>query len=212
MSKIRAIFAAVTLAAGMTLTFTAPAIAQQDYDCSDFDTQEEAQAEYEKDPSDPHGLDRDNDGIACESLPSSGSGDGQQPSDGDQGVGDNQGGQSSSDQYNCGDFATQEEAQAEYEKDTSDPSNLDGDNDGIACEMLPSSSGANDSQQPADDAQGDQATGTESQIEEIPQGGVETGGGSDNDVVYLLGGGLIIAAAGGTALVARRTRRESPQS
>ncbi|MFD1416276.1 excalibur calcium-binding domain-containing protein [Oceanobacillus jeddahense] len=37
--------------------------------CSDFDTQQEAQEHYDKDPSDPDGLDRDNDGIACESLP-----------------------------------------------------------------------------------------------------------------------------------------------
>lgn len=41
-----------------------------DYNCSDFDTQEQAQAVYDEDPSDPHGLDgNDNDGIPCESLP-----------------------------------------------------------------------------------------------------------------------------------------------
>lgn len=142
MSRFRAAFAAVTLAAGMTLTFAAPALAQQDYDCSDFATQEEAQAEYDKDPNDPHGLDGDNDGIACESLPSGGSGDGQQP---------------------------------------------------------------------ADDGQGDQTTDTGGQVEEVPQGGVETGGGTGNDGVYLLGGGLILAAAGGTALLARRTCRGSTQ-
>jgi hypothetical protein len=49
----------------------APAVsAQQDLDCRDFATQEEAQAVYDADPSDPNGLDRDNDGIACETLPS----------------------------------------------------------------------------------------------------------------------------------------------
>lgn len=41
-------------------------------------------------------------------------------------------------QYNCSDFDTQEEAQDEYESDTSDPSHLDGDDDGEACESLPS--------------------------------------------------------------------------
>lgn len=45
------------------------------YDCSDFDTQEEAQAVYDQDTSDPYGLDEDDpqpdDGIACEALPSS---------------------------------------------------------------------------------------------------------------------------------------------
>src|ERR687890_166584 len=40
--------------------------------------------------------------------------------------------------FNCSSFATQEEAQAEFNRDPSDPNNLDGDNDGIACEDLPS--------------------------------------------------------------------------
>lgn len=39
-----------------------------DYDCSHFDTQEQAQAVLEQDPSDPHRLDGDDDGVACESL------------------------------------------------------------------------------------------------------------------------------------------------
>lgn len=44
----------------------------QDLDCRDFRSHEEAQAEYDRDPSDPHGLDEDqgpDDGIACEILP-----------------------------------------------------------------------------------------------------------------------------------------------
>jgi hypothetical protein len=40
-----------------------------DVDCSDFDTQEEAQAFFEMYPGDPYGLDSDGDGVACESLP-----------------------------------------------------------------------------------------------------------------------------------------------
>ena len=40
-----------------------------DYDCSDFSSQWEAQDFYEEDTSDPSGLDGDNDGVACESLP-----------------------------------------------------------------------------------------------------------------------------------------------
>ena len=40
-----------------------------DYDCSDFETQNQAQAVLEKTPGDPHRLDGDSDGIACESLP-----------------------------------------------------------------------------------------------------------------------------------------------
>lgn len=41
-----------------------------DKDCGDFTYQEDAQAVYEQDPSDPNGLDgNDDDGVACESLP-----------------------------------------------------------------------------------------------------------------------------------------------
>lgn len=39
-----------------------------DYDCEDFDTQEEAQEVYEQDTSDPHVLDGDDNGEACETL------------------------------------------------------------------------------------------------------------------------------------------------
>jgi hypothetical protein len=44
------------------------------FDCADFSTQEEAQAEYDSDPSDPSGLDADDDGEACEELDSGGGG------------------------------------------------------------------------------------------------------------------------------------------
>lgn len=40
-----------------------------DLDCADFGTQADAQAVYDADPSDPHGLDADDDGVACETLP-----------------------------------------------------------------------------------------------------------------------------------------------
>jgi micrococcal nuclease len=40
-----------------------------DCDCSDFKTQREAQRVLDAFPGDPHRLDRDKDGIACESLP-----------------------------------------------------------------------------------------------------------------------------------------------
>jgi hypothetical protein len=54
----------------LTLLLAPAASAQADLDCADFNTQQEAQAELNRDPSDPHGLDADNDGIACEHLPS----------------------------------------------------------------------------------------------------------------------------------------------
>ncbi len=94
------------------------------YDCSDFDTQEVAQAQLL--PGDPYGLDADNDGMACDSLPSGGTTSGGSP------IGGGGGGRD----LDCVDFATQEEAQAELERDPGDPNGLDADNDGIACEEL----------------------------------------------------------------------------
>jgi micrococcal nuclease len=38
-------------------------------DCASFVTHEEAQEVLEQDPSDPHYLDGDGDGVACEDLP-----------------------------------------------------------------------------------------------------------------------------------------------
>lgn len=51
-------------------------------------------------------------------------------------------GDEAKDEYNCEDFATQEEAQAKMEQcaaDGKDVNRLDGDNDGEACEALPKS-------------------------------------------------------------------------
>jgi hypothetical protein len=61
---IFALFIALTLALSSSSTLSA-----QDLDCSDFLTQDEAQAVYNADPSDPNGLDADWDGFVCESLP-----------------------------------------------------------------------------------------------------------------------------------------------
>ena len=58
----------VTAALVVLLVLAAPAFAQADFDCRDFATQPEAQAELERNPTDPHGLDDDDDGLACESL------------------------------------------------------------------------------------------------------------------------------------------------
>lgn len=45
-----------------------PVPADGDYNCGDFDTQEQAQTVPERDSSDPLGLDGGGDGEACESL------------------------------------------------------------------------------------------------------------------------------------------------
>ena len=43
--------------------------ADSNLDCASFATHEEAQRVFEQDPSDPHYLDGDGDGVACEDLP-----------------------------------------------------------------------------------------------------------------------------------------------
>lgn len=110
-----------------------------DYDCPDFETQQDAQAVYDDDPSDPHGLDADGDGVACETLPdgSGASGGDDDGSGGDSGTDTDAGDSSGTVDYNCSDFETQEEAQAVLDDDPSDPHGLDRDGDGVACESLP---------------------------------------------------------------------------
>jgi hypothetical protein len=66
--RVRTVVAVTVLTAGMSCPLAGVALAQ-DLDCSDFATQAEAQAVYDRDPSDPNRLDADNDGVACENLP-----------------------------------------------------------------------------------------------------------------------------------------------
>jgi micrococcal nuclease len=93
-----------------------------DKDCGDFRSQVEAQAELERDPSDPNNFDADGDGEACESYP--------------YGAGGGGGGEGGGGDLDCADFATHGEAQREFAKDRTDPNNLDADHDGRACEEL----------------------------------------------------------------------------
>ena len=65
---------ALFVALGLGIVGTA-SVGAQNLNCDNFATQEEAQAVFNADPSDPNGLDgNDNDGKACESLPSGGGG------------------------------------------------------------------------------------------------------------------------------------------
>lgn len=141
---VRVALVALVLACGFTLRVTweyagssalldpigsRAALAQDgDLDCSDFGSQEEAQAEFDSDPTDPNGLDADGDGIACESLDGS--------SEGSPGGG---GGD-----LDCADFQDQAAAQAEFDRDPSDPNGLDADNDGEACEDFDYGGGGGD--------------------------------------------------------------------
>lgn len=66
----RVVFTLAVLAAGAVAV---PAWANHSTpigkNCPDFATQEEAQAYFNAHPGDPEGLDRDNNGVACETLP-----------------------------------------------------------------------------------------------------------------------------------------------
>jgi hypothetical protein len=62
--------ATILSATALVVLTSVPAFAQQrDLDCVDFATQADAQAEFERDRSDPHDLDVDGDGVACEGTP-----------------------------------------------------------------------------------------------------------------------------------------------
>ncbi len=80
---LRMLIVVLVLAGGFTLRMaweelaypTTPAFAQTDqYDCVSFGSQESAQAELERDLSDPSNLDPDADGIACEEYDYGGGG------------------------------------------------------------------------------------------------------------------------------------------
>jgi hypothetical protein len=97
----------------------------------------------------------------------------------------------------CVDFATQQEAQAAFDASIGDPDRLDEDDDGIACEWLPSGS----------------STTMNGQVRFVPQGGLDTGDGTmaedagSGDV--LVTGGAILAAGLAVAALRRRTSRRS---
>lgn len=134
--------------------------AEDDLDCEDFETQEEAQATLEEDPADPNNLDPNGDGIACALLPSAsdsdpsprdaGDVDAEQDADGGNQTREErrqarqQERQGNADQENaddaptltCDDFATAEDAQAAFDEDPDGLADLDGDGNGIACEEL----------------------------------------------------------------------------
>jgi hypothetical protein len=69
--RFHRIVAASGLAVAATALAVHPANAA-DYDCSDFTSQSQAQGVYDSNPSDPNRLDRDGDGIACETAGGSG--------------------------------------------------------------------------------------------------------------------------------------------
>jgi hypothetical protein len=165
MAPSRRVRSAATLSAvAVTALLAFPGVAAaQDLDCSDFRFQEDAQAEFEKDRSDPNRLDAlgsgAGDGVACESLPRRGgasrSGDSDGDDDASAAVRSTKG-----EDRDCPDFPSQAAAQAALEANRSDSERLDLDDDGIACEN-----------HFGDDRR---------QVQVRPSGGVDTGGGASD--------------------------------
>jgi hypothetical protein len=128
-----------------------------DFDCADFETQDEAQAVLNEDPADPNNLDPNQDGIACALLPS---GEDQSSDPGDAAVQAADAGNQTREErraarraarqqngegtptteetteVTCVDFETPEEAQAAFDADPEGLAELDRDGNGIACEEL----------------------------------------------------------------------------
>jgi len=128
-------------------------------DCEDFQTQEEAQAVLDEDPTDPNNLDPNRDGVACALLPSAedqgaDSGDdaaaAQEADTGNQNQEERRAAKRATRQQSdeatpaaeeaapvtCADFKTAKKAQAAFDKDPQGLAGLDADGNGIACEEL----------------------------------------------------------------------------
>jgi hypothetical protein len=190
-----------------------------DKNCSDFQYQEDAQEVLDADSDDPNDLDRDSDGVACESLPSR-SAITDVPLDDDAPVdpapstrhsstgatwtaADTSDVSSTSTRdRDCADFDSQAEAQAVLDDDPSDPERLDADDDGIACESF----GYADEVEtvPAAVTEHESAPETHDSTPAYPVGGVEAGDGSaPAGVPDLLTYGLLGTAAMAGAVGAR---------
>lgn len=117
-----------------------PAVAQ-DLDCGDFGSQGEAQAVLDADPGDPHRLDGDNNGLACESLPGGGgapSVSAPEPAAAPEPASaPDPAPASAQDNPSCADFDAYEWAQAVFESDPRKYDALDPDGDGQVCPELP---------------------------------------------------------------------------
>ncbi len=113
------------------------------HNCSDFSTWQDAQDFYisEGGPaSDPHRLDRDGDGVACQSLPGAPGDDAASAAPTPAPSPD----ESAADTHNCSDFSAWQDAQDFYISEggpASDPHRLDRDGDGMACQSLPGAPG-----------------------------------------------------------------------
>lgn len=122
------------------------------------------------------------------------------------------------DLLNCGDFTYQEDAQAVFDQDPTDPHGLDGPvgetSDGepnVACESLPPRPDGIEPTEPPSPPATRTPSGAETstpQVTETPSGGVPAGGGdggTGGQVLVYAGLGTLIAAGGALALRRRVT-------
>ena len=189
--------------AGAGLLITAPTgIAQDSGACLDFRTQDEAQAFYTESggpTQDPHGLDADGDGNACESLPTRSAGGGGSARSAFL---------SQVDDRDCADFGSQQEAQEFYEQQggpANDPHDLDPDRDGVACEEVgaQASPGASPAASPAATTAPATATPaptpTATPQDDLPNSGTETAAFGFAGLTLLCGGFVMTKLSRSTA-------------
>lgn len=203
--------------AGLAFTGAASAeiltMGQNTKNCENFNYQEDAQAEFDRNSADLNGLDADNDGMACEGLPRRGTAGGQPATSTTTAkpavrVAD----------MDCADFPTQAASQAVLSADRSDPNRLDADGDGIACETRFGEQNATakpTSEKPKPESSTHKPKATTSsgnQVKIRPAGGVDTGDGSmvpaSGGSAGVFGGLLLIGVAGGAVLMSRRPKTE----
>jgi hypothetical protein len=106
----------------------------------------------------------------------------------------------SSNEFNCEDFSSQDDAQAVYDEDTSDPNRLDDDDDGEACEDF-------------DYSGFEEVEFTDASVDEYPREGIASGGGSTasggpSPLPLLLSAGAFGLLAAGSGAFALRRRLE----
>lgn len=176
--------------------------------CDDFATWKEAQQYFESHGGSPtnnvDGLDRDHDGMACDSkkdAPKDWSWEKAHPEGTQNGQKDetNQGGTQQGGQAedkDCGDFATQEEAQQYFEShggsSTNNVNGLDRDHDGMACEDEEDTSDENGTQGGQEDGtdQGDTNEGNTQQGGQMPDTATNYVNGILAGVITMMAGTL----------------------
>ncbi|UOQ94671.1 excalibur calcium-binding domain-containing protein [Halobacillus shinanisalinarum] len=179
--------------------------------CSDFDTQQEAQSFWDENgytnDNDPHQLEgNDDDGLVCESLP-----DGtDSPADTEDTPENEESAEEAApvSDKDCKHFATQQEAQNFWEKNgyskDNDPHRLDRDKDGIPCEEdgsdVSEQSGEQGTSEEGTTQQDDTTAGTDSSDQE--QGG-ELPNTSTSYATYTLFG-LALVVLGGSLFAIRK--------